>query len=102
MKFRKFQISCPVFWGYNKNIDIESFNSIDEIIKEVLDSCEDFFKSNNLIDLFEYFKTIKDSYHIHDITLEMMHNSSIDDVFYICRHENCNNHIDRLLMNRHN
>ena len=30
MKLRKFQLSCPVFWGYNKYIDIEKYNSIEE------------------------------------------------------------------------
>jgi len=102
MKIRKFQISCPVFWGYNKNVDVDNYNSIEDILKEVLDSCEVFFKSNNLIDMYEYFKTIKSDYHIHDFTLEMMHNSNPDDVFYICRHDNCNNPIDQLFINRHN
>ena len=102
MKLRKFQLSCPVFWGYNKYIDIEKYNSIDAILKEVLDSCESFFQSNNLMDMVEYFKTIKTAYHIHDFTLEMIHNSKEEDVFYICRHDNCNNPIDQLFINRYN
>ena len=102
MKLRKFQLSCPVFWGYNKYIDIEHYNSIDAILNNILDSCEDFFKSNNLLDMYEYFKTIKNSYHIHDFTLEMIHGSKDEDVFYICRHDNCTNPIDQLFINRHN
>ena len=85
MKLRKVQLSCPVFWGYNKYIDIEKYNNVDDILKQVLDSCEDFFKEHNLMDMYEYFKTIKPAYHIHDLTLEMIHNSNPDDVFYICR-----------------
>ena len=47
MKLRKFQLSCPVFWGYNKYVDIERYNNLNDIIRNVLDSCEEFFKSNN-------------------------------------------------------
>ena len=54
------------------------------------------------MDMVEYFKTIKTAYHIHDFTLEMIHNSKEEDVFYICRHDNCNNPIDQLFINRYN
>ena len=47
-------------------------------------SCEEFFKSNNLIDLYEFFKSIKSSYHIHDVNLDTLINSNDEDVFYIC------------------
>ena len=64
MKLRKFQLSCPVFWGYNKYIDVEKYNNLNDILIHVLNSCEEFFKSNNLIDLVEFFKSIKHLYHI--------------------------------------
>ena len=94
MKLRKFQLSCPVFWGYNKYIDIERYNNLNDIIRNVLDSCEEFFKSNNLIDLYEFFKSIKSSYHIHDVNMDTLINSQHEDVFYICRHDNCNTNMD--------
>ena len=102
MKLRKFQLSCPVFWGYNKYIDVEKYNNLDDILKYVLDSCEDFFKTHNLIDMCEYFKTIKSSYHIHDHNFETLVNSSTDDVFYICRHTDCNTIIDQTFQQRYN
>ena len=101
MKLRKFQLSCPVFWGYNKYIDLEKYNNIHDIMKEVLNSCEEFFKSNNLIDMYEFFKTIKLSYHIHDGNYETLLNSKDEDIFYICRHNDCNTSIDTLFQNRH-
>ena len=97
MKLRKFQLSCPVFWGYNKYIDIERYNNLNDIIKNVLDSCEEFFKSNNLIDLYEFFKSIKSSYHIHDVTLDILLNSQEDTTFYICRHDNCETSMDKIM-----
>ena len=94
MKLRKFQLSCPVFWGYNKYIDIEKYNNVVDIIKDILDSCESFFKSNNLIDMYEFFKSIKKSYHIHGINFNILHQSKEEEVFYVCRHDNCTNPMD--------
>ena len=101
MKLRKFQLSCPVFWGYNKYIDIEKYNNLDDIMKEVLNSCEEFFKINNLIDMCDFFKTIKSSYHIHGGNFETLLNSKDDEIFYICRHGECDTPIDTLFQNRY-
>jgi hypothetical protein len=100
MKLRKFQLSCPVFWGQNKFVDLDKYNNIDAIIKDTLDNFEQFYKEHNLIDMCEYFKKIKKFYHIHDLTLEMIHASKEEDVFYICRHDNCTNQMDKLFINR--
>tara|TARA_B110001469_G_scaffold126877_1_gene145764 strand:+ start:200 stop:502 length:303 start_codon:yes stop_codon:yes gene_type:complete len=100
MKLRKFQLSCPVFWGYNKYIDVEKYNNIDDIMKYILDSCEEFWKSNNLIDLYEFFKSIKHFYHIHGCNFDSVVNSKEDEVFYICRHDSCNEHMDLTIRNR--
>tara|TARA_Y100000591_G_C21843629_1_gene707271 strand:+ start:2548 stop:2850 length:303 start_codon:yes stop_codon:yes gene_type:complete len=97
MKLRKFQLSCPVFWGYNKYVDIERYNNLNDIIENVLNSCEEFFRTNNLIDLYEFFKSIKSSYHIHDVTLDTLINSQDDTIFYICRHDNCQTNMDRII-----
>jgi len=102
MKLRKFQLSCPVFWGYNKYIDVEKHNNSETILIDILNSCEAFFKSNNLIDMYEFFKTIKLSYHIHDINFETILNSSEEEVFYICRHNNCETTMDRTFQQRYN
>ena len=100
MKLRKFQISCPVFWGYNQYVDIDKFNNLDDIIKYFLDGCEEFFKFHNLLDLYEFFKSVKPWYHIHDVSYELMHNLPETTTIYICRHNNCNNPIDNLIINR--
>ena len=101
MKLRKFQISCPVFWGFNRYIDVEKYNNMNDIIREFLDLCEQFFKTENLMDLYEFFKTVKDSYHIHDTTLETIINSDNDTIIYVCRHSNCNNTMDQTIMSRY-
>jgi len=100
MKLRKFQLSCPVFWGYNKYIDVEKYNNLNDIIIHVLKSCEDFFQSNNLIDLVEFFKSIKHLYHIHDGNFETILNSHENDTIYICRHDGCETPMDIAIRNR--
>jgi hypothetical protein len=100
MKLRKFQLSCPVFWGYNKYIDVEKYNNINDILKHVLNSCGEFFQSNNLIDLFEFFKSIKHLYHIHDANFESVINSKDTDIFYICRHDGCETAMDLTIINK--
>ena len=100
MTLRKIQLSCPVFWGYNKYIDIEKYNNLEDIMKNVLDSCEEFFKSNNLMDLYEFFKSIKHLYHIHDGDFKILLESGKEDVFYICRHDGCETHMDLTIRNR--
>ena len=100
MKLRKFQLSCPVFWGYNKYIDVEKYNNINDILNHVLNSCEEFFKSNNLIDLYEFFKSIKHLYHIHDDNFESVINSKDTDIFYICRHDSCETAMDLTIRNK--
>ena len=100
MKLRKFQLSCPVFWGYNTYIDIDKYNNLNDILKNVLNSCEEFFQSNNLIDLFEFFKSIKHLYHIHDANFETVYNSHENDTIYICRHDGCDTQMDLTIRNR--
>ena len=100
MKLRKFQLSCPVFWGYNTYIDIEKYNNLNDILIHVLNSCDEFFKSNNLIDLVEFFKSIRHLYHIHDGNMQILLNSKDTDVFYICRHNECETAMDFTIRNR--
>ena len=104
MRLVKFQISCPVFWGHNQYIDIDKFNNLEAIMNYFLDTCEEFYKFNNLLDLHEFFKTVKKMYHIHDLTFEMLNNFTTQDMVtktvYVCRHNNCNTTLDNIIINR--
>ena len=100
MKLRKFQLSCPVFWGYNKYIDLEIYNNINDILNHVLTGCEEFFQLNNLLDLVEFFKSIKHLYHIHDANFETLLNTDENDIIYICRHDGCETPMDLTIRHR--
>ena len=62
-----FQISCPVFWGFNRIVDVSIFNTIDECIDAFLNIHEQFLFENNYIDLLNFFKKNRSQYHIHNI-----------------------------------
>jgi hypothetical protein len=83
-----FQFSCPVFWGFNRHIDIASKTSLEECISEFCDIHEQFLFENNYIDLLKFFKSKRNDYHVHDIKFEDLHKS--DNIVYVCRHSNDN------------
>ncbi len=81
---KHFQLSCPVFWGFNRLIDIKSANNLQDCINLFLDVHEEFLFENNYIDLLNFFKSVKKDYHIHGGTLCEIINSN--NTIYVCRH----------------
>lgn len=86
VNLRKFQLSCKYLWGYNTLIDLDEIDSLDEAIQKVLSRCQHFLENNNLLELVDYLKSIKNKFHIHDMTFEDILLSNINNVVYICHH----------------
>ena len=93
MLIRKFQISDQVWWGFNRDIDLEQFNNVKDVINHFLDLCEKFLKDNNLLEQYDKFKSVKPRFHIHGCNNEdeltdydLLVNTKCDDVIYVCRH----------------
>jgi hypothetical protein len=83
---RKFQISEKYLWGYNTKIDLDEVESIEQIIKLVLDRCKEFLKNNNMVGLIDHLELIRSSFHIHDYEFGNILMSNPDEIFYICCH----------------
>ena len=49
MRLMKVQISDDLFWGFYRYIDIEIFNSFDELIKYIHNELIIFLHENNLL-----------------------------------------------------
>jgi len=82
---RKFTISCQYFSGFTKNIDIEDYNSIEEIVTSIVSSLETILFENNLESLLIKFKSLK--FHVHDYNFfDVLTNTDSNRVFYICSH----------------
>jgi hypothetical protein len=83
-----FQFSCDIMWGYKVEIDLDDCDTIDDVIMMATVSLNSFLEANNLLVLQE--KVNKINYHIHDVTIEDIKNSPLnnnDKVHgYICGH----------------
>jgi hypothetical protein len=53
---KHFQLSCPVFWGFNRHMDISTMKSKEEILEAFLKIQEEFLFVNNYIDMLNFFK----------------------------------------------
>lgn len=81
---KHFQLSCPVFWGFNRYMDIDTMKSKKEILEAFLKVHEEFLFINNYVDMLNFFKKHEREYHIHDLDYEKILQS--DQTIYICRH----------------
>ena len=82
---KKFQLSCPLFWGFNKYIDLDNCYNNKDIIQKMIKKLKDFLEENNLITLLEKLKKVENDYHIHDYKFETILLSDTE-IYYICRH----------------
>ena len=84
MNIKTFAISSDLFSYYEKEINVDLVNSIDEIILLVVSELDKLLRENNLIMLFEKLNDCK--FHVHDFTLEDVKNPIDNRKFYICDH----------------
>ena len=80
-----FQISDPIWWGYNINIEKETLltlNSKENIVKYVIDNLEATLISLNLLPQSEFLKEKKKDFHIHGGKFNDILEHT--DIVYIC------------------
>ena len=82
----KFQISDPIWWGYNMNIDLDDYYNLDDIIKFVLNSLNGTLRSLNLLLQAEFLERVKKEFHIHSYSFEDILTFKENEIVYICRH----------------
>ena len=79
---KKFVLSSSLFSYYEKDIDVNEVESIDEIILLVVTALDDLLKKNNLVLLSEELQKCK--FHIHGFTFDDIKKESTSAKFYIC------------------
>ena len=81
----KFIISDDLFWGYQFEMDIETFNNYNNPFEQVIlyfkNSLAQKLENLGLINLVE--KLQEEEFHIHNVTEEEVRNNNI---VYICSH----------------
>tara|TARA_B110000495_G_C22977054_1_gene574004 strand:- start:103 stop:378 length:276 start_codon:yes stop_codon:yes gene_type:complete len=87
LEYITFQISAKYLWGYRSNINVNNYNTIQEIITDVLKKYKEFLQKNNLLDLLDLLKTTEKKYHIHDYSIQNI-KSILEptEIVYICNH----------------
>lgn len=102
--YRKVQLSCDLFWGYNVEIDLTNpgLQSKRDIINYILNSLRLELISKNMDILREKLDEKYYHYHIHGMNNDNINNDNMNDdnfinilkrmpvdtVIYVCRHEN--------------
>ena len=81
---RTFQISDDLFWGYNKDIDLDQYESVDEVIKHLVSCLTSDLVSVNLIALAEKLGSVKADFHTMNFGEMLM--LPTDQIIYVCRH----------------
>jgi len=85
---RKIIISCDLFWGFTKIIDLDEIESIDDIVNNILHEFKSFLKEHNLLTLLDKLNSYinKNKYHIHGVTFEDILISNPEETIYVCSH----------------
>ena len=81
---RKFTISDDHFSGFSQMIDLDEFDSLNEICSTVYGSIFKLLTRYNFIILLEKLK--EKNFHIHDYTFESLLMSNSNKEFFICSH----------------
>ena len=81
---RTFQISCDIFNGYNQEVDLDYYDSLEDIISYVIEKLQELLIDNKLESLITELK--KKKFHIHDISFGDMLINDDNKIYYICSH----------------
>jgi hypothetical protein len=83
---RTFIFSCDTFGGFRKTIDINSYESVEDIVASMVGHLRNHLQQGNLEYLVGELERITPRYHIHDFGFGDILLSARD--YYICNH-NC-------------
>ena len=89
VNLRKFCISDELFSGFETMVDLDEVQSIDGIIKDVLNNAFVVLRQNKFRNLINLLRNKVSSFHIHDYSFGEILISNPNYIFYICCHSNC-------------
>ena len=85
MKYRNFQISATLFWGWQSCIDIDEYNTIEAIVNKVKIDLKKYLKNANLLELVTKVDEMK--LHTHEDLNKIFNNKEYENsLFYLCDH----------------
>ena len=82
--FRWFHISCDIFGGFKKLVDLDYMESVEDVIIYVINQLTIILQEANLTILLEKISNL--NFHIHDFTFGDILMGDHNIVYYICSH----------------
>lgn len=83
-----FQISDPIWWGYNIKHNLDDFHNLDDIVNYTIDNLIITLRSLNLLPQVELLEKVRNEFHIHGYKFEDILTFKENETVYICRHDN--------------
>lgn len=84
---RVFKISCPHFRGYVVSMNVNDFDSLDDVVAAVIDQLKATLAANGFDALLSILDTDSSKYHIHDRTIEDILMGEGGSPYYVCNEE---------------
>lgn len=85
---RKIILSHDVFSGYTENVELDYFNTIEELCIYITNCLLITLKSHNLEILYNKAKNLNLHNHSHKDIQDILMNTKTNDIIYLCDH-NC-------------
>jgi hypothetical protein len=84
VNYRKFEISDELFGGFSIQIDLDTVESLEDIVKYMIGKLSTALKTTNLVMLVD--KLEEKYFHIHGFDFGHILLSDKSDTFYVCGH----------------
>jgi hypothetical protein len=81
---RTFILSCETFGGFSCTIDVNDYETIQDVINEVLARLMRVLAANNFIALVDKLEKTTNRYHVHDRDIGYV--LIEDQEYYVCNH----------------
>lgn len=76
------QISDEIFWGFNTIVDLDNYNSFDDLARLLKEQLISFLKSHNLLNQVDLAKKLNLHHHNYKSYQDLY--ESGDDIIYFC------------------
>jgi hypothetical protein len=91
VNYRPVQFSHTLFWGFQRMVDLDEVESLQDIIDIMYIKLVEFLKGENFEVLLEKLEKTKNVLHIHNNTFGQILISKPTNIIYICDHgDTCN------------
>ncbi len=87
---KRIQISDKYFWGFNRYINLDDYNSFDELTNYIKKELINFLKEHNLLCLVDKAKNLHLHNHMYD-SYEDLYKINENEFIYLCGHCGNNN-----------